>query len=210
MKERATGTFGHRPLILILPPPSGWDMIPPMNNTAFPSSATGGSYPAKIIQALFAKYYEGQEGPWFAAPPTVEKVSLDQTALLSGETKLATENTKDVLEEYLSVEQVAALAQTRLRRGSAGVYCKLQRARAARAVVFSQQRCGTVSSDPRAWRGERYVWIRFLISSPLSYTDTTAPMEQNLQYYIQPVNAEGEKTGTASQRIMIRPMKPVP
>ena len=44
----------------------------------------------------------------------------------------------------------------------------------------------------------------------LSYTDTTAPMEQNLQYYIQPVNAEGEKTGTASQRIMIRPMKPVP
>ena len=174
-----------------------------------PSSATGGSYPAKIIQALFAKYYEDQEGPWFAAPPTVEKVSLDQAALLSGETKLAAENTKDVLEEYLSVEQVAALAQTDY--GAAVLEFTANCNEQGQPVLsFSPSSAVAQYQVIRVLDGQETCLDTLSYQQSLSYTDTTAPMEQNLQYYIQPINAEGEKTGTASQRIMIRPMKPVP
>ena len=145
MKERATGTFGPRPLILILPPPSGWDMIPPMNNTAFPPLLPAVSYPAKIIQALFAKYYEGQEGPWFAAPPTVEKGFLGPNSTAERRNKACNRKYKGCVGRVSFCGTGSRLSSNRLRRGSAGVYCKLQRARAARAVVFSQQRCGTVS-----------------------------------------------------------------
>ena len=61
------------------------------------------------------------------------------------------------------------LSSNRLRRGSAGVYCKLQRARAARAVVFSQQRCGTVSSDPRAGGARGMFGYAFLSAIPKLY-----------------------------------------
>ena len=44
----------------------------------------------------------------------------------------------------------------------------------------------------------------------ISYIDRTAPMEQPVQYYIRPVDSEGNPTGTPSQRLYIRPMVPQP
>lgn len=174
-----------------------------------PASATGGTYPAKIIQALFSHYYEETEGPWFAAPPTVEKVSLDQTALLSGETKLATDNTQAVLEEYLSVEQAAALAQTG--RGAAVLEFTVNCNDLGQPVLSFSPSSAEAQYQIIRVQGEQETCLDTLsYGRALSYTDTTAPIEQALQYYIQPVDAKGEKTGTASQRIMIRPMKPVP
>ena len=96
----------------------------------------------------------------------MEKVSLDQAALLSGETKLAAENTKDVLEEYLSVEQAAALAQTDYGAAVLEFTANCNEQGQPRAVVFSQQRRGTVSSDPRAGWARDMFGYAFFISNP--------------------------------------------
>ena len=139
----------------------------------------------------------------------MEKVSLDQTALLSGETKLATEETQEVLEEYLSVEQAAALTQTDY--GAAVLEFTVSSNELGQPVLsFAPSSSAAKYQVIRVLDGQEACLDTLSYAQTLSYTDTTAPIEQNLQYYIQPVNDTGEKTGTASQRIMIRPMKPVP
>ena len=174
-----------------------------------PSSATGGTYPAKVIQALFSAYYEGQQGPWFEAPPTVEKVSLDEQALLSGETKLADENTQQVLDEYLSVEQVATLSQTNY--GAAVLEFSVQCNDEGQPVLLFSPSSSIAQYQVIRVINDQEECLETLSYQPtLTFTDPTAPLEQTIQYYIQPVDAQSQPIGTASQRIMVRPMKPVP
>lgn len=175
-----------------------------------PASATGGSYPAKLLQVLYAAYYEGQTGPWFAQPPTVEKVNFVKSALNKGETVLAKEtDDKDVYSEYIAQKQAAAMKQTTY--GAAVLQFSVACNAEGKPVLTFLPSSAIARYQVIRQTGQTETVLDTLsYAMQISYTDRTAPMEQPVQYYIRPVDSEGRPTGTPSQRLYIRPMVPQP
>lgn len=184
-----------------------------------PKSVTGGTYPAKVLQAFFSSVYEGQNAPSFTPSEDVERVKINEQKLFqTGTIQILPDtelNSQSYFEEYLSEKTLMAMGQGgsdyqayalefRVEPGKGG-YPEISfvpSSSLANYVIMRQEASG------------EYIQLAVLEDDgqdegPLRYLDQTAEFGKNYTYYIVPVARQNatNRIGPETEKASIVPQE---
>ncbi len=176
-----------------------------------PSSATGGSFPAKLLKSVITTYYSGKTAPTYTAPEGVDKVRLDKAALIGGEEKAAASYLldKDVVEEYLYSDEAALVQNTSV---SCLVYgFKVQLNESGKPVLsfYSSSNIGKFQILRKGENDAESVIATVDGEDLITFEDAQAQALRGYTYSIQPIDESGQKLGDRSVKLYVFVSKPL-